>query len=307
MYIIGIDGGGTKTSCLIGDTKGNILSEGLSSSSNYQTVGIDYAKASILACLYEAMKKINIKLSDIGFIFLGLSGADLEVDFKILSEMCCEIFGPVPFKIVNDCWIGFRAGIKENFGIVTICGTGANTAGRGKDGKEYILRSLTYQLGNRGGGIDIAMDALHYAYRSEEGTGLKTYLETAIPESIGYKDLHDMIDPLRKDLIEVDKVQVITQLVFKLATEGDRVCQNILINMGHTLGEMASGVIKKLNLCQENFPITLIGGVFKGNNPLLVDEYTTTVHRAAPYARIEIAKLTPATGAYLLGLEEIKK
>lgn len=307
MYIAGIDGGGTKTHCIIGDEKGNVLSESLSSSSNYQIVGEEYAKASISECFFEAMRQLNIDLSQIDFVFLGLSGADLEADFIILNRLCSEIFGRTPFKIVNDCWIGFRAGIEESFGIVTICGTGANTAGRAKDGRECILRSLTYQLGNRGGGIDLAMDAFHFAYRSEEGTGVKTLLETEIPKTLGFNSLNDMVEPIRSNLIDSSHLRPVTELVFELASKGDSVCQNILIAMGHTLGDMACGVIKKLNLSSEHFTITLTGSVFKGSNPLLVDEYTTTVHRIAPHAIIKPTILSPAMGAYLLALDQIKK
>lgn len=56
-------------------------------------------------------------------------------------------------------------------------------------------------------------------------------------------------------------------------------------------------------MCSQVFKVTLVGGVFQSNCPLLIDEYTTTVHRTAPFARIEIAKQKPAVGAYYLALE----
>lgn len=307
MYIAGIDGGATKTHCIIGDENGIILSEGESSCSNYQLVGIEYAKSSILNSLNEALKNMNISLDQLDFVYLGLSGADLESDFKVLNKMCGELLGNVHFKMVNDCWIGLRAGIPENYGIVTVCGTGTNTAGRTKDGREVILRSMSYELGNWGGGTDILRDALHFAFRSEEGTGRKTSLEKMLPEVLGYSCLYDMVEPIRSGKYDPEKIYAVPPLVFGLASEGDAVCQDILVNMGHTIGEMASGVIKRLGMEKENIPVTLVGGLMKSSNPLILDEYTTTVHRTAPYARISSAKLEPAMGAFILGIEELAK
>jgi N-acetylglucosamine kinase-like BadF-type ATPase len=305
MYIAGIDGGGTSTCCVIGDEKGNVLSEGTGAPSNYQVIGIDAARSSVWNSLSEAMVKINIDLGRLDYVYLGLAGADIEPDFKVLNEMCKQMLGNVPFKVVNDCWVGLRAGIPENYGIVTICGTGTNTAGRTRDGREVILRSMSYELGNRGGGIDVSRDALHHAYRSEEGTGPKTRLETVLPEILGFKSLADMVEPVRMGQADCARMYKIPPAVFELASEGDRVCQDILVSMGRTIGELATGVIKKLGLEKEEIPVTLVGGLTKGRNPLLVDEYITTVHRAAPYAHISISKLEPVMGAYLLGLEAV--
>lgn len=302
MFIAAIDGGATKTHCIIGDEKGTILSQGISSCSNYQIVGAEYAKSSILESLKNAASKIGISADMVDFVLLGLAGADMESDFVVLNKICSEIL-KIPFKIVNDCWIGLRAGVPENYGVVTVLGTGTNTAGRTRDGKEAILRSMSYELGNRGGGTDILRDALHFAFRSEEGTGPKTQLEAKLPQVLGYKNLSDMVEPVRKGNADPEKIYAVPPLVFSLASEGDRVCQDILINMGHTIGEMASGVIKKLGMEREELPVTLVGGLLKGSCPLLLDEYTTTVHRTAPYAHIEPAKLEPAEGAYLLALD----
>lgn len=305
VYLAGIDGGGTKTECVIGDERGNILSRGISTPSNYQVVGIEAAKFSIQNALNEALENIRITVDEIDYAYLGLAGADLKEDFEILNNICSEIFGKVPFKIVNDSWIGLRAGNDENWGIVTICGTGANTAGRTKDGRELILRGMSYELGNWGGGIDIAKDALYYAFRSEEGTGLKTALEDELPKVLGFKYMKDIVKIIRDKKYDMEKINIIPELVFELASRGDCVCQRILIDMGHALGEMAGGVIKKLGMEKIEVPVTLVGSVFKGRNPLLIDEYTTTVHRVAPLAKISKSKREPVIGAYYLALDNL--
>ncbi len=304
MYLVGIDGGATKTLCIIGDEQGTILSSGLSFGSNHQVVGKESARTSLQQALDQALEKLGIAVEQIGYAVLGLAGADLPADFTVLDEICRGIFDEVPFKIINDAWIGLRAGNPDNWGVVSICGTGANAAGRTKDGEEVILRGMSYELGNRGGGIDLLKDALHHAFRSEEQTGPQTRLALELPKLLGLNQMKDLVEIVLSQQVAPEILYAIPILVFNLATQGDRVCQDLLLNMGRTLGGMAGGVIKRLGFdLQAEVPVTLAGSLFKGSNPLLIDEYTTTVHRVAPRAKIEIAKAEPAYGAYWLALD----
>ena len=299
-YIAGVDGGASKTHCVIGGTRGNILSEGFSGGSNYQVSGREAAGAAIKDAVSKAAAKLNIDITDIKYTVLGLAGADMKIDYQILNEVCSSFLKPGSFKILNDTWIGLRAGIAENYGIVTICGSGAACSGRNSAGQEVTLRNLNYEAGNIGGGEHIARMALHYAFRSEEGTGRKTAVQNEIMKLFEIKTMEELIVMLRSMKVEPSKIYHIPILVSRLANEGDEVCQDILIHIGHEMGEIAGGVIRRLGMCSQAFKVTLIGGVFQSNCQLLMDEYTTTVHRTAPFAHIGVAGQKPAVGAYLL-------
>lgn len=304
-YFAGIDGGATKTQCLIGDEEGNILASGFAGPANYQVVGQEGTKASLEAAFYQALSEAKLVPDQIASVQLGLAGADLEQDFRVLNQVCQGIFGTVPFTVVNDCWIGLKGGNPDNWGVVTVCGTGANAAGRTQDGKEIILRGMSYEMGNRGGGMDLLRDALHWAFRAEEETASKTLLAEEIPKLLGKHTMAEIVDTVRSQQVDPEIIFAIPIIVFELATAGDAICQEILINMGRTLGEMAGGIIHRLGIKDLEVPITLVGSMFKGNNPLLVDEYTTTVHRIAPKAKIRITDTEPAYGAYLMAKEKL--
>lgn len=303
----GIDGGASKTHCVIGDSEGKIVAEYFSAGSNHQVIGPDSAKKAIREALDGALSNAGISITDLDYTALGLAGADLEPDFIILNAICGEIFGNDRFKVMNDTWIGLRAGIPENWGIVTVCGTGSACSGRNREGVEATLRNLTFETGNSGGGFDIIREAFHFAFRSEEGTGCKTKLEEELPRLLGLNSMPDLLEAAVSMRIDPEKAYAVPVLVCELASDGDLVCQNILLEMGRTLGEIASGVIRKLHMEKLKFRVTLIGGVFKSSNPLLVDEYTTTVHRTAPNAKIGISKVKPAIGAYYLALGKYDK
>ena len=306
-YLAGVDGGNSKTHCLIGDDLGNVISEGFSGGSNYQVIGVEEARDVIKAAIEGAANKANIKVEELAYTVLGLAGADFEEDYVVLGEICGEILPKDRYKILNDSWIGLRAGIDANWGIATVCGTAGACSGRSRDGKEVRLRNMTYEAGMRGGGNDITRMALHYAFRSDEGTGQKTLLEKELPGVFGMDTIDEII--LNAIMIESDTeaIQKIPVLVGELACKGDAVCQDILLRVGHELGEIAGGVVKRLDMQDEAFDVALIGGVFKSECPLLKDEYTTTLHRSAPKAKISVVGKAPVYGAYYLALEEYKK
>ena len=304
-YFAGIDGGATKTHCLIGDEDGNLLASGFAGPSNYQVVGQAAAQAALEAAFHQALREAKLVPDQIAYVLLGLAGADLEQDFSVLNRICQGILGTVPFKVVNDSWIGLKGGNPDNWGVVTVCGTAANTAGRTQDGKEIILRGMSYEMGNWGGGMDLLRDALHWAFRAEEGTAKKTLLAEEIPKLLGKQTMTEIVDTVRSQQADPETIYAIPILVFELASAGDEVCQEILISMGRTLGEMAGGVIARLGLKGLEVAVTLAGSIFKGTNPLLVDEYTTTVHRIAPRAKIRVADAEPVYGAYLMAKDEI--
>lgn len=305
-YVAGIDGGGTKTRCLIGDLNGNILGDNTLGASNHQTAGKTQAKAIISKVYKKALEKAKITHEDIEYVYLGLAGADLPSDFDLLNGLCHDIFKGAPFQVVNDAWISMRSGLKGTWGAVSICGTGANAGACHPDERRLILSALSYELGNYGGGGDITEKALHYAFRAYEGTGKETALVKELPRLFEAIDMEDLLSKFYpKKLINDGVLQKVSPLVFKLANSRDWVCQQILIDMGHVLGEMVAGVIKRLGMEDLEVPVVLGGSIYKGDNPLLIDKLTTTLHTQVPKAYLKIPLLPPAAGAYLSALDSL--
>lgn len=305
MYLIGVDGGGSKTHCIIGDERGNIFAEGFGGPANYQTIGIKKTQESIMTAIHRALNKLNLNVEDITYTVLGLAGADTNEDMDTLETICKEILKETPFKILNECWITLKTGNEENWGIVSICGIAHWTMGRNKSGVQSELRNMNYEIGNRGGGREINASAFHHAFRGEEGASQYTELQSAIPRLLNVSNLDEVARLLRHKKIEEEDLYGLPILVSELAKEEDTVCQDILIEAGKAMGKTAAAVIKKLGLAEEVVPIILTGSVFLGDNPLIVDAYMLEVHRIAPKAKCKILYSKPVKGAYYLAIEQI--
>lgn len=302
MYVLGIDAGGTKTHCVIADENENILAEGLAGASQHQLFGIRQTEENLQLSVSAALKEAGLTLQDLSYAVLGMSGADGEDDLALLNPAAEKVLPGVPFRVVHDAWIGMYSALKEPFGVVSICGTGAGHAGRNRQGDELTLRNLDYRLGNYGGGGDLVEKALHYAFRSDEGTYEKSALEAAVPPIFGVSTMEDVCRLLKQNPLSDKERYQLPITVFQLANSGDSVCRMLIQDLGHEEGLYAAAVIRRLHMENEQVPVVLIGSLFHSDDPLLLDPFMEAVRTAAPAAYPVLPTRKPVTGAVRMAL-----
>ncbi len=304
--IIAIDGGGTKTHLGVFDLEGRLLYQGLSTGCNHQSLGVETYRMVIEQIVNDACDALNIELHQIIYAHLGISGADLPEDFQRLNEATKKIFKEVPFEIENDAWLILRSGLKNAFGAVTISGTGTNSAAMNEQGQKAILRSLGFTLGIYGGGLDIAREALHYAFRADELTYKKTRLMEEIPKLLGADTMADIVSKFYPTP-HVDRHQLgkITALTFRLASEGDEVSIEIIERVGMFLGYQTAGVIKQVGAEDKAIPVVIGGRVFEEGTHHLTDQMLLYLRKEVPKAYLVRPIYTPMVGAYLRALDHL--
>lgn len=141
-YILGVDGGGTRTIVQVADLSGEVVAESESGSSNYKSVGIKIAKENINKAVFKVIDLLNNSKE---FTFknacFGLSGndscEDRDIYHKIIFDSKIKDYlNPASTIICNDTRIGLAAGSNSKNGIMIICGTGSNCYGINEEGKE---------------------------------------------------------------------------------------------------------------------------------------------------------------------------
>lgn len=306
MYIMGVDVGGSKTQCVIADENGKSIAEGFGGEGNYQVCGAETASDSMRTAVYGALEKAGLSLDDIAYAVFGISGADGPEDFEVLTPMVQKIMKTTRHEILHDAWLGLRTGTEDYVGVVSICGTGAGHAGRNRMGQTLTLRNLDFITGNYGGGGEIAKKAMHYAFRSEEGTWKKSRLEEAVPPVFGVKTMEEVCTILRRSGITSQQRYQLPIIVFELAREGDTVSAEIISGLGYEEGKYAAAVLRRLGMCEEEVPAVLIGSIFRTKEPILIDAYMRAVHEDAPKAYAVIPDDAPVTGAVKLALDYVR-
>ena len=206
-YALGVDGGATKTLAVVGDESGCVLGVGLGGPTNYQITGLEKAMENLAGAVGAALSMAGLSVKSVSHAVFGLAGADFPIDFENFnkgSPLSTRARFPGDKRHLGR----FRAGTEASFGGVVISGSGANYAAAAPDGRRITGKGMGYEWGSAGGAGLLIGDALHYAFRSHDGTGPKTGLEEAILSLLGFPGHDDLSfyvptpGPVRADVHE---------------------------------------------------------------------------------------------------------
>ena len=123
---LGIDGGGSKTSCLIGDET-SILGSGSGAGSNVVRVGESQAREALSTAVRQACAVAQLAPSQIQRVCVGLAGAARpEVRDRVLAIISELIPGEI--EVVGDIVITLQAAFGRGPGVIVIAGMDAALA-----------------------------------------------------------------------------------------------------------------------------------------------------------------------------------
>lgn len=303
-YFLGVDGGGSKTMAVVIDESGRVCGLGKSSGSNYQGIGIERATRSIRTAIEAALSHAGLVPDDIAHAVYGLAGADRAKDLSILLP-ACETLPIASWRVVCDTMIGLRCGSPTFTGIVLVCGSGTNAAGRNANGDEVQTGGFGYLYGDWAGGGDLAREAFRMAVRAYERREPSTVLTEMVPSFLGYPDTETMLN----DYLDHDRDNVPRDLaivVHQAAESGDEVASGILTRMGRELGIAANSVALRLQYLEQPFDLVLVGSVVqRGRHPRLIHALEQVLQHHGWAYRLTIPDAPPVCGALWLALDDV--
>ncbi len=173
-YVLGVDGGNSKTIAMVARTDGAILGVGRGRWSDiYGAPSVDAALGEIERAVIEALNAAGVTREELIIGAFSMAGADWPEDFELLhAAMQQRGFGRT-ITVVNDALGGLRAGSPDGNGVVVACGTGAALAARSPDGKMW--HASFWQEPH--GGHDMGNKMLRAVYRAELGIDPPTALD----------------------------------------------------------------------------------------------------------------------------------
>ena len=304
--VIAVDGGGSKTHCVLVNDEGIVLAKKEADGTNHQLCGIQQASSTLCDLVNSLAEGIGGDVD--ATIVMGLAGMDFDRDVSLMTGHLKGFIANSP-EILNDIWIALAAGgIQDGYGAVSICGTGHNTGVLTKDGTRYGISALKYPLGNFGGGNMLAESALHKAFRSYEKTGEYTSLEASLPVLCNTENMEDLLLKIYESNYEYHRSFGIPRLVDSLAMEGDKICRELLQKFGRTQGEITGRLIVQADLQNEPVSVVMAGSLYtRRQTDLMIDSFEKSVKEYCPCAILEPLDRPPVLGAAMLGLRRIHK
>jgi N-acetylglucosamine kinase-like BadF-type ATPase len=304
-YVIGVDGGATKTAAALADMEGRIVGRAVAGPSNPRNIGIKEAAKNIAEAIQGVIKgKRSLKIKS---VFVGMPA--LEEEFKSRkAEIIAEIkkqkkiakilSGKV--NVGSDQLVAFRAGAAGREGILVIAGTGMAVHGW-NDGRELIVNSRGWLL-SKGSGNWIGRHVARAIVEDFEGRGPKTRLGEYVFKKMKFKTIDDLARFIYEN--PTWNIPRLAEICDEAATNGDKAARDILIAAGKEISAAVRAVAAKL-IFSEPVPLVQAGRVYRSR--WVADTAMDDIERYYPHKFDFVVVGDPVAGAVRLALEAIKK
>jgi N-acetylglucosamine kinase-like BadF-type ATPase len=275
-YFVGIDGGGTKTRCVLANET-TVLATALSGGSNIIRLGEQLAREALHAAIRQVCDTVNIFPNQIRAICIGAAGAGRpEIVAKIrsiITELAPKI-GPSNIAIVGDTEIAFEAAFGAGCGVIAIAGTGSIACGRDGAGRTARAGGWGFAVSDEGSGHWIgrhAVSALLNAYDQ----GRETALAAMVLQAWKLQSIDELVQ--RANSTPPPDFPRLFPVVLRATEEGDSIARDLLVEAGARLAALAGTVIRRLDThpSGSNLPVAMTGSVFRQSSDVRQVFYNT--------------------------------
>jgi N-acetylglucosamine kinase-like BadF-type ATPase len=294
-FVLGVDGGGTRTRAVITDGYRRPLGSGTAGASNPQRVGVASAASEVRRAVDEACRAANITRDAIAWAEIGLAGVRDDGIRARMSETLAGLSFD-RFEIVTDAEIALFGATGGEPGLVVIAGTGSVCLGRNRRGANAWAGGWGPLAGDEGSGAWLARQALQRIARAADGRGAATALTAAALDYFGIKAIKDLAGAIYHADMTNERLAGFGRAVVGAAQSGDAVASEILRAGGQELGLMAATVIRKLKLETTHVSVAYTGGVFEAGE-LVLDALRDELGKVAPEHTLMRPRLAPALAA----------
>jgi N-acetylglucosamine kinase-like BadF-type ATPase len=298
--VVGIDGGGTKTDVVLMDRARRVLGRGQAGSTNWNSVGLDGARANLSQAVDAALADANRGRAQVSAVCIGASGVDRPLDRERMTQWLGDLFPAARLIIHNDAIIALASGTGgEIYGVVLISGTGMIVYGFDRQGKRVRAGGWGALLGDVGSGYAIGAALLKAVTWAADGRAAQTALTAAVLGHLGLEQPQQLIDWAYGN-IAWERFAALAPLAIRCAEEGDPVAEAIVEEAASGLAVAVQAVVEQLHLGQAAFPLVLAGGNLRPG--FFQERVRQMLQAVAPNAHLIRPEVDPAVGAALLAL-----
>ena len=313
-YVLGIDGGGSKTVCVLMDDLCEVLGRGEAGPSNYQSIGIEATLQSIQSAIHNAVEiAIITNTVKIDAICLGLAGVGRATDIEVVKALVQDLqnnkylpinwaLQPANIVICNDALIALVGGIGQPVGIVVAVGTGSIVFGRNHQGHTKRVGGWGYILGDEGSAYKIAIAGMNAALKSDDGREMSTSLIEGFKQHLDLESIEDLIEVIYRREWGVKQIAALAPVIDLAAASGDIVANSIIDDAVKELVKATSTVIDTIFSSDSVLEVVTTGSVWRGKCKIH-EIFTTSLVKKFPDVKVIFPRDEPAYGAGLLALQ----
>ncbi len=305
-YLLGLDGGGTKTVCVIATRNARVLSRAIAGPGNYLKVGLAKARQSFRSAILNAAKQAGLRKLEFSSVCAGLAGADREHDRYLMHRLLGHLVISNRILVESDAYITLVGATDGKPGIIVISGTGSVAMGVNQKGERRRSGGWGHLLGDEGSGYDVGRNAMIASLKSHDGRGEKTLLTERIMNVLHLNNIEELVTLVYRQKMTPTQVASLFPVVLEAAQQNDEVAIELLRRAGKELGETTNAVIKQLRMQHLRVPIAVSGGLFRAGG-ILLKSFQRTVRKVVCRADFIEPAHPPEIGAVLLARAALVK
>jgi N-acetylglucosamine kinase-like BadF-type ATPase len=306
--LLGIDGGGTRTTAWLADENGKVLGRGRAGPSNPHKVGMRAATREILKAALAARRAAGTmkagqrrsRAAILNAVCAGISGVDRPVVHDPLLEWMRRHLPARRYVLTTDAAIALAAAVGDSPGIMVIAGTGSIALARDDRGRILRAGGWGVPFDDLGSGFELGRRAVTVALQAFDGRGPRTRLLPRVTRALGLGQITDVV-PKK---LQPQEIAALAPLVMDAARRGDVVACHLCDEAARDLAELAAALLKRAGWMRRSVPVVSTGGIFQ-SSLLIQRSFARQLRRIAPFARLELLDRPPVEGALWLARKAV--
>lgn len=252
-YLLGIDGGGTKTEFLLTDSSEKEIRRLILGASNPVSTGIENTYDILNDGITELCEGLN--LSEIS-VYAGIAGAK-SGDNQLLINTFLSKFSFASYNCGSDVDLALEVALKGENGVAVIMGTGIVAFARSGE-KLHRSGGRGYMIDKGGSGFHFGSDALNSAFEFIEGRGGSETILKLVEKKLG-KSIESSVAEIYNG--GASFVASFAPVVFDAFRLGDSASLEIIDRNAYEAARIINGALKSIN--NNNNKIVICGGLCK--------------------------------------------
>lgn len=294
-YILGFDGGGTKTECVLMNSADQVLARTYAGPSNPSRIGVESAMRAIEECADLALREAGLERSAIAAIGAGLAGTAKP---GMKEQMRCGLqrsFAQASVTVLTDLEAALAAA-GEGAAVVLVAGTGSAAMGRNENNE--ICRAGGYGRGvsDQGSAFDIGRRAVAAAVQERAKEGTDSALGRQILAQLQCAEWQ--VVQHRAQTMPDEIYPPIFPVVAAAADAGDAAARGFLRAAANELASLVVEVADRLELRGKEFVLVKMGGTI-GRSRFFDAEIDGALKQVVSTARMGKLRISPAEAAAL--------
>jgi glucosamine kinase len=304
-YYLGVDGGGSKTTCAVGD-ESSLLATVTVGGSNITRVGEAGAREALQEAIREACRAAGINPQQVFRACVGAAGAGRPQIADIVRNIVTEIISG-KIEVVGDMEIALAAGFGAGPGVIVIAGTGSISFGRDAQGKTARAGGWGFAVSDEGSAHWIGRAAVGAVLRAADQAGderierdrewpaARLFLELKTAWNV------ESLEQLARTANTNADFAILFPAVLAAGEAGDKAAREVIAQASRELAQLAGIVLCRLFPRQRSttlpdVPMAMAGGVFR-HATMIRELFYNEVRAANPDVVLNPEVVDPVHGA----------